>query len=192
LHDGIGQLLSAIKFNIELAERQEFKDPTLITKAKDQLVMAGKEIKNIILSVYPVILENAGLLPAIEELCTEIEQNSHLQINRFLEETGNRFPLKTELSMYRIIQESLNNIIKHAKASKVDIMLKRQHGIVAISVTDNGIGFNTESMTFRGNLKSLGLIRMKERVGLLNGSFYIDSEIGKGATIHIEVPIEEN
>jgi PAS domain S-box-containing protein len=189
LHDGIGQLLSAVKFTIELAEKQK-DNAAHLEKAKSLVAVAGKEIKNIVLSLHPTVLENHGLLAALNTLCDDIEHGSGLVTSRQFSGIETRFEPKLELAIYRIVQESLNNVVKHARAMEARIEVHKQDSVIDIVISDNGKGFSVELLNSGSNKHATGILKMRERVKLLNGSLSIESNAGKGTEITIDIPYE--
>lgn len=189
LHDGIGQLLSAIKFNIELFEKTQEKDEKSLQKSKQLVSKAGIELKNIIYALHPSFLDSYGLPVAVKSLCDEVMNSTDLTIYFSTKGIEKRLNSKIELFSYRIIQEALNNTVKHSGAGSAEVKLYLNYGFLFIHVKDNGKGFDIKKFNADNGNKSFGLLCMKERVEMLKGNFQIDSKINSGTEIYIEIPV---
>ncbi|MGE5498229.1 MAG: PAS domain S-box protein [Syntrophothermus sp.] len=190
LHDSVGQMLSAIKFNIEVYEKSNKIDSPQLKESKKLITATGQELKNIIHSLRPLSIDNYGLAPSLELLVSEIKKAGSL--NLYYETNGqiDRLDQKSELNIYRIIQEALNNIVKHSHAEKAELILASREKLLTIIVRDNGRGFNINDLAaYSQDNPSFGLINMKERVGMLSGNIQIVSAPEKGTEITIEIPV---
>ena len=195
LHDGIAQTVSAVKMRAEVALMQQKKNDTTEVKASLESIIdiaqgAVEEIRRISRNLRPSMLDNLGILPTVSWLCREFESSYPLvkieeQID--LKEDDVSIPLKTVV--FRILQESLNNVAKHSQATLVRLSLTRADGRIDVTVADNGSGFDMKKVLndekpFRG----LGLTSMKERAELLNGTFLLESHKGEGTTVRASWP----
>jgi signal transduction histidine kinase len=184
LHDGLGQSLIAQKLRLESIKLPENgKTLALIEDLKlcsDKLVDEVRRISN---DLMPAQLMQFGIVPALRQHCDEISHLSGIDVS--FEATGNFDTMrrKAKTYLFRIIQEALNNMVKHAgtKSAVVELVQTREH--IFVSISDNGKGFNTEKPG-PGN----GLNNMRERTLLLGGTFSITSHPGKGTTIEIQIP----
>lgn len=195
LHDHIGQILTSLKINIEVIEsllKSTDAEPGFhIKAAKKKVISAIKDIKNISHGLKPGLLDFLGLVSSLEGLFSEIQENTSIQqIEFFHRNVSKRFDPEKELVIYRIAQEALNNIVKHARAKNVFVSLVKNGKVLSLSVEDDGAGFDRD-----GALKiskwqgAFGLIIMRERAIQLNGTFAIESQIGKGTHVLAEIPI---
>lgn len=191
LHDGIGQIISAIKFNIEAYEKTSLTELAPLQKSKQLLAQAGTELKNIIYALHPTFLDNYGLPAALKVLCDEVTESSNIRTFLNTNEINGRFSRKIELYTFRIVQEALNNIMKHSKASKAEISVFVRNKVFNISIKDDGIGFDVDNVYFSSNKKAFGLMSIKERVKMLEGNIQIDSKKSLGSEILIEIPLKE-
>ncbi len=188
LHDGIGQNLLLMKLKLQNLQdnlpRQEKDD---VKKIIDSLEKTIADLKNIILDLKPRILEEMGLIPALRTLCHRISVET--SINGTVDFSGleERLNSKTEVAIYRIIQEALNNIIKHSGANEFNIQLINTDNILRLMISDDGRGFAEKDKI---NSRGIGLMNMRERVENMKGSFKIDSDIGKGTLLVFEIPKE--
>lgn len=188
LHDGIGGLMSMIKLQFtnfkkshtEIQQNEEYND------ALNLLNTASQDIRKISHALMPSALERLGLIDATEQFCTQMQQSSNIEIDFQYYNLENRLPQKMELLIYRMIQELLNNIIKYADAKEVLVQLTKNENLISLTVEDDGKGFDVSAIK---NKDGIGLNSMQQRIALLNGKMDIDSAIGKGTSIHIELPL---
>jgi signal transduction histidine kinase len=184
LHDGLGQSLIAQKLRLESLKLPETPETTALLyemkQCSDNLVEDVRRISN---DLMPAQLTQFGIIPALRQHCDEVSRYSGIEVA--FDSTGNFDTMrrKTKTYLFRIIQEALNNLVKHAesKSAVVEIIKTREHYFLSIS--DEGKGFDTEK-PFHGN----GLNNMRERTLLLGGIFSITSQPGQGTTIEIQIP----
>ncbi|UCD91156.1 MAG: PAS domain S-box protein, partial [Desulfobacterales bacterium] len=194
LHDHVGQMLTSLKIGLEVMDDQfnasESELASHIKAAKETAVGAIKDIKNISHGLKPSMLDALGLVASLRELFNEIQGKTDLQINFFYQDIPKRFAKEKELTFYRIAQEALNNIIKHAKAKNVFVNLNKKDGVLLFSVEDDGVGFDQDRLLSAPRSKGpLGLIIMQERAVQIGGEFILDSKMGKGTHVLVEIPI---
>ena len=184
LHDSLGQLLTASKLNLSSLEDQHISNNKLYTDTVKLLDQSSEELRNISFNIMPAALIKYGLKSAIEEIIHRINNNKteiNFKSNGF-EKPLNKVP---EIIIYRIVQEILNNIMKHANASTVNIHLGKDRNITTLSIDDNGIGMEDfESYKNRG----LGWKSVFSRVEMLNGNIKVKTKANKGTKIHIVFP----
>ena len=182
LHDGVIQLLGAT-----LHRLRSPASATLSITAEDLLVRAINETRRITYSLRPTILDDLGLVAAIQSFCAEFDERSKkktkLNFNEFLKP----FDPKVELAVYRIVVEALSNIEKHSQASQVFIDLQAHSSDILLKISDSGKGFNYEKISKANN--GLGLLHMKERAFGVGGSALIESNVGQGTVITVKVPM---
>ncbi len=192
LHDDVGQQLSAIQIGLSLL----VDDLALEAELKDRAVHLSESLKHSILSVRqlavglrPSTLQSLGLLKTVQSLVDRVANAAGLKIGFFPAGMDERkFDDVLSINIYRIIQESLNNIIKHSGASKASVALECDGKNLHVRIEDNGAGFDPENVRYREKSK-LGLLGIKERIELLEGHFSIQSESGKGTEIVLYVPL---
>ncbi|HEX7633928.1 MAG TPA: PAS domain-containing protein [Noviherbaspirillum sp.] len=195
MHDDLGQLLTAMKMDLSvLAQhlpRNDAKDAKLLKlldNINDLVNAMVTSVRRIISDLPPKILDDAGLFDALVLLGKNFEKRYQIKCRVHLpDEVAPAFEQKTAASVYRMIQESLNNVAKHACATEVDIrvILTEKHAM--LSIADNGKGFSAADLHKAG---SFGLIGMRERVASLNGKIRIESADHAGATIYISIPLD--
>jgi PAS domain S-box-containing protein len=194
LHDHIGQTLTSLKMDIEMIhgklkpEQRELG--ARITAAQEKAIQAIKDIRNISRGLRPGMLDALGLVSSLRELFNEIQQQTDIEIRFFSRGIPERFAPEKELTIYRIVQEAMTNIIRHAKAKNVFVNLVKKDENLSLSVEDDGIGFDQDKvMTFSKKGGPLGLLIMRERAEQLDGEFTLESQIGKGTHVLVEIPL---
>ena len=195
LHDGLGQLLTSVSYTTQEFQNLDAsnidKKDELINKIQEQIDQAISESKNLAHNLIPIVLKDFGLIVAIQNLINRANEmyDIHFIFNAF--DYNERIDVKLEKALYRICQESLNNIVKHSKAKNAHFQIFKQDEQIVLVIDDDGIGFNYKPLKEQSS-KGIGLVSMRERVHAFEGTFGIDSELGKGTEIIIEVPINKN
>ena len=189
LHDGLGPLLSAVKYNLSgLSHKLDSlsnEEKLVFQKTMNMLDESCKEVRQVSHNIMPHSLLKKGLGNAIREFISKID-NKNLQVHLYLSGLDNSIDPKVEIAAYRIIQESINNVIKHADATKLDITLSRDDEGLSGAVEDNGKGFDVNKA---GNIEGgIGLRNMLSRVQFLHGHLEIDSRPGNGTLIAFHIP----
>jgi signal transduction histidine kinase len=189
LHDGLGGMLSGVKLtlsamkgNIILPE----ESARLFTKAFEQLDSSIGEMRRVAHNMMPEALVKLGLQQALQDYCDGINEAKSLHVNCEFHGLENRLDNSTEIIVYRIVQELLNNIIKHANAGNVLVQVIKKDTELDITVEDNGIGFTKEEALIK---KGAGLKNIQSRVDYLKGDLDIKSTPGKGTSVHINCTV---
>jgi len=214
LHDSVIQALIAIWYRLQRISPTYNSHPAdwygEIANLTNILGNQIQDIRRILSGLRPMILDNYGLIPAIKSYTNEIQEKhsipiglhfdlntlerqnkpTHESLGSFTPNQGDnlRLPPQTEIALFRILQEALTNIIKHATATSVDVELLVRKEDIRLTVRDNGTGFNQSSLVSSQNYNHLGLAGMQERALLLGGNCIIDSQPGKGTWISVKVP----
>ncbi len=197
LHDSVAASLSAIRYNIEKIFGQ--MEPNELTRAgsrelgfKVQQVM--EETRRIMSNLRPAVLDDLGLIPAINWFHREFQKTySGVSVEKEIDIKENEIPDSLRTPIFRILQEALNNIAKHSKATFVHLSLQKSDGRIELDIRDNGQGFDIDAKAPAGDPRSgLGLVSMRERAELSGGSLDIESSEGKGTTIRASWPQAEN
>ena len=194
IHDELGQILVAIKIDLgllSLKANQHFEKNTSVdftTQLEHLADLVDKTIKTtrrIMTDLRPEILDVLGIKDALKQHLTKFAERNELKCT--FEDKSSFFELDAQqsLTLFRILQESLTNIVKHAKASEVRVKLLQANDSLQLTISDNGIGFNSQSAA---KMESYGLIGMKERAFLINGNLTVTSKKNAGTTIKIEIP----
>ena len=194
IHDGPAQSMANIVLRTEIAERlihnQQMNEA--LRELKDLKTMIRQslaDVRQIIFDLRPMALDDLGLLPTLRKFLPEMAERAGLQVNLNMKGRERRFPTGMEVAIFRMIQEIINNVVKHARATKVQVMVEFAEASIKVLVQDNGVGFEKEKVM--NNREKLGLIGMKERIQLLEGTYEIDSKPNMGTTIRLQVPIKE-
>ncbi len=193
LHDHLGQQLIAMRLKLEILKRTSGEDERIV-KQIDELLQVTKKIDSdvdfLAWNIRPSALDDIGLVAALDRYVHEWSKLFGISVDFDASRLSpQRFAPEAETNLYRIVQEALNNVAKHAGAKSVDILLKSRDGSVVMIIEDNGGGFSPERLVLKGkNAKGMGLIGMRERAALIGGTLEIESAKGKGTTIYIKIP----
>jgi signal transduction histidine kinase len=189
LHDSIGQMMSAAKMNLSAFESEmkfQDKEQQLAFEKIIQLVDEScKEVRNVSHNMMPNALLKNSLASAIREFIDKLDQKK-LQVHLFTEGLDERLDSNVETVFYRVVQECVNNVIKHAAATTLDISLIRDQDGISATIEDNGAGFN---MSDKEKLNGLGLKNIITRIESLKGTVEFDSTPGKGTLVALHVPV---
>jgi PAS domain S-box-containing protein len=196
LHDSIGGKLTGIKYSLEkIISELEDVSVSFETSLKDILSIIQstiEETQRITKNLHPSILDDLGLFAAIRETCREFrEVYSDTQITNNFELDENEIPPSLKILIYRIVQEAINNVVKHSGADTLELSLASNKRIIELTIEDNGKGFNLQKV-FQDNRhkRGLGLQTIRERTELFNGSLDIKSNREKGTTIRAKWPMQ--
>ncbi len=185
LHDSLGQMLSTARLNVSSLSGSIPKDDEVVLATSLKIIDdACEEVRNISHNMMPTALIRLGLIPAIEEMVSEINGSNQLAA-QFITNTTMRFSETKEITIYRIVQEVVNNMIKHAKASEIVISMNLVDEKIQLSIKDNGTGFDTILVS---QSTGLGWKNIYSRVGMLEGTINIDSFPGNGTTVNVFFP----
>jgi signal transduction histidine kinase len=190
IHDEAGQFLACVHIALEEiardlptnSRRQIEEVRRLLDKVEGQLRRLSHELR-------PTILDDLGLLPALEFLANGVSKRAGLPITVEGRRDG-RLPATVETALYRAVQEALNNATKHAQAKHASILIERQGGAVRCLIKDDGVGFDVSATMARKGQPSLGLLGIRERIAVLGGKLEIHSKPGQGTEMVITVPVE--
>jgi PAS domain S-box-containing protein len=192
LHDSIGQSLSAIKFSLEntlrrcdQCERQQNEED--LAKVVDKLRAAISEVRDISMGLRPSMLDDLGLIATISWFCREFQaRHPAIRLNRCVDADEGDIPDDLKVVIFRILQEAINNIAKHAGATHVSVDLVRRAGTLTMRIMDNGQGIAPEALRAE---RGLGLSSMTERARLSSGDLTVESRPGRGTVIQVVWPL---
>lgn len=193
IHDNIGQALSFIKLNLNTVDGRlpdDVRDKLI--ESKNLLSKSIQDLRDIARSLSPDFMNEIGLTGAIQQQLQLLEKTGEYKTSLSIDGDVYKNEQQRELVVYRIVQELLNNIMKHADASEVNINMQYHTDKLIISVTDNGKGFDTELLKAEENNTGLGLRNMLNRMTLISGFITISSKPGTGTTAIIELPRAPN
>jgi signal transduction histidine kinase len=194
LHDETSQTLVSLNANLEAAIAKLPTDAAqaeaLLRKTQRQSVNILEEMHRLIYELRPVILDDLGLVTAIQWLVENSLQQSGIAVNFKAKGRVRRLDNQLAITLFRVIQEATNNIARHADAKSVNISLYFMKSLIKITVTDDGRGFDVEeAINTKDKPRGLGILGMKERVLLMKGNIEIRSRPGDGTEIDIEMPL---
>lgn len=189
LHDGINQLLVSSRCHLELLgnklQNEDLK--AHLNKSQHSLMRAIEEVRHISHQLRPSSLDDIGLEAALSSLLLDFQAHSGIEVETLFTTQPGKLKSEAATTLYRVVQESLNNIEKHAQATKVTVIAQQIGNVLQLLIQDNGVGFNTyKAMEKRG----IGLRNMRERVEFIGGDFELMSEIGLGTEITVLLTLE--
>ena len=192
LHDESGQLLTALSVQLGLLDRS-VDQPEALRQRIDELKNTAKKIQEnlhkLAVNLRPASLDHLGLVTTLRQYIAEFNRQYELPVDfEAVGMEGRRLSIDMETALFRIIQESLTNVVLHAHATRVDVLLSLHNQHVVAIIEDDGIGFLDSSPGLEGHL---GLFGMRERIEMLGGLFTIESSPGKGTTVRAEVPCND-
>jgi len=191
LHDEAGQLLAAVHLALDQVVRDV--DPLVqrrLGEVKGLLDEVGQQMRRLSHELRPTILDDLGLVPAIEFLAEGVAKRSGLRVS--IQSTRrNRLPATLETILYRVVQEALQNVAKHARATSVKIRLQDSGKAVRCFIVDDGVGFNPGSSKAEAQERGFGLLGMREKLQPLGGTVRIDSAPEQGTKLSIVIPKED-
>jgi signal transduction histidine kinase/ligand-binding sensor domain-containing protein len=191
LHDGLSQTLVIIK-NRALLSLSKQHDPNYTLEQLREISEASTEaideVKEIIYDLRPIQLDRLGLTGAVEDIAEKITEINNLRLSKEVANIDNIFLKQSENSIYRIVQEGLNNVVKHSKATAIELSVGKERAEIKIIIQDDGEGFEPDSV--KGNRRKIGfgLLGMSERAKLLGGQTVIESAKGAGTKVSIVLP----
>ena len=196
LHDETSQSLTSLKVALRAVEAA-LPTEELRTRLEEIRKLAGgtlEEVGRLARGLHPSVLDDLGFKPAVQKLTRDFSRAHELKIDIHVGygSGGERLPLMIETTLYRILQEALTNVVKHAKASTISIVVERRATKVSMIIEDDGIGFDVEAMALnRGVTESggLGLHGMRERASLLKGDLTIESTESGGTSLYVSIPL---
>jgi len=187
LHDETGQALTSILLGLKPLEQSAATDEARaeVASVRELVVSTLQDVRRLAVELRPSALDDFGLVPAVERLAETFREHTGIRVDLEAQLDEERLASVVETALYRIVQEALTNVVKHAGAQRVSILLTRKPGGVAAVIEDDGRGFDPEATREDG----LGLLGMRERVGLVGGRLRIEAAPGAGTTLVAEVPL---
>ena len=187
LHDETGQALTSILLGLAAVERSESAEAAHAAAAalRELVVETLQNVRRLAVELRPSALDDFGLEPALRRLGQTVREGGELDVQVEARLGAQRLPADVETALYRIVQEALTNVVKHADARHVSIVLTRKQASVLVMIEDDGRGFDPT----RPSVAGLGLQGMRERVELLDGSFQVEAAPRTGTTLIVELPV---
>jgi signal transduction histidine kinase len=188
LHDETGQALTSILLGLKTLEESNQTDESraAVSDLRELVVSTLQDVRRLAVELRPASLDDFGLVPAIERLRDLVSEQSTVSMEVHSQLGDQRLPAETETALYRIVQEALTNVLKHADARRVTVSLRRSDKAVTLVVQDDGEGFDPASVRDGG----VGLLGMRERTALLGGRLTVESSNGAGTMLTVEIPIQ--
>ncbi|HSC48704.1 MAG TPA: GAF domain-containing protein [Gaiellaceae bacterium] len=181
LHDETGQALTSILLGLKQLEGA--KSPEALEGLRELVVATLQDVRRLAVELRPKVLDDFGLVPALERLTQNFAEHTGIAVDLEASAITERLPMEVETAIYRIVQEALTNVVKHARAQRVSVLLTRANGRIKAVIEDDGTGFD-QNATDGG----IGLIGMRERIELLDGSLAVETTPTSGTTVAVEVP----
>jgi signal transduction histidine kinase len=154
---------------------------------------ALRQVRTLLFDLRPVILETQGLVPALESYARRLREAEGINVVLNAEGEFGRLSHNADVAVFSIVQEAITNAKKHARASRIDIDVAPENGELVVVIRDDGVGFNTTSVTDGYDERgSLGMLNMRERAEIVAGSLTISSGAGKGTTVALRLPLAPN
>jgi signal transduction histidine kinase len=190
LHDELGQSLTAIKINLQLSQRLKDKALAAINLENIHIVEdALQQVRRLATNLRPSMLDDLGLAAALQWITEQSANRSGFSVTFHHVRSQPRLAADIETACFRIVQEALTNIARHAQAKQVEIALDRDDDQVTLRITDDGCGFNLDEMRVRAVAgDSIGVLGMQERATLVGGELTIESAPGQGSTVQFQAP----
>ncbi len=192
LHDDLGQALTSAKLQLAFVRKKlpegEQELQADCDSAIQHLVQVLEKVRNLSRDLNPIIVEDLGFRAALQWLVDGFARTTGARVSMTVDEIDPLISKEAAVVLYRIFQETLTNIGRHADAKKVSVMIRKQDGDISFSVTDDGKGFKAAEAT-SGKFAGLGLLTMRERVHMLGGKFHLSSESGSGTRLSFSIPI---
>lgn len=188
LHDGVGQMMSAAKMNLSAYEADADIQAPAHKQALEKIIglvdESCREVRSVSHAMMPDVLLKKGLAAALQDFTDKLD-TQRLQIGLYTEGLDESVPANVSMILYRVLQEAVNNVIKHAKATRLDISVVKDAEGIHATIEDNGIGFNSNDPGFR---EGMGLQNIRSRVSFLKGTVDVDSGEGRGTVLVVEIP----
>jgi two-component system sensor histidine kinase DegS len=193
MHDGPAQALTNLILQAEICERLFESDPerarTELANLRNAVAGTFQKVKVLIMTLRPMMLDDLGVVPTLRRYVDNFSDNSGVSANLMVTGKERRLESHKEVTIFRIVQELLNNAVEQAHATNVQITLDIGDDRAYVSVEDNGSGFELTDSLNSPDADKLGLVTMRERVEMLGGQLYFDSGLGRGTKVSFEFPV---
>jgi signal transduction histidine kinase len=188
LHDETGQALTSILLGLKALEETAGTErfPAALAELREQVVATLQDVRRLAVELRPKALDDFGLVPALERLVGTFAEQTGIETHLESRLQEARLASEIETVLYRVVQEALTNVVKHARAEHVSVLLHAKPGRVAVVIEDDGRGFAADTLSGDG----IGLVGMRERIALVGGRLELETSEGRGTTIVVEVPAE--
>lgn len=196
IHDGPAQSMANLVLRVEICEKLLGRDPKAVKAELADLKAMVKDslndVRKIIFDLRPMVLDDLGIVPALKRYISEFQKRCDLVIDlQVLGGVQKRLGSTLEIAIFRIIQEALNNVFKHAQTDRATVFIEQSRDFINLRIQDDGRGFDQEKVLGNVDSDSYGLIGIRERVELLEGKFKLNTAPRRGTNLRIQIPIEE-
>ncbi len=195
IHDGPAQVFANVILKSELCEKlidiDKEKAKQELNSLKETMRSSLKDVRKIIYDLRPMSLDDLGLVPTVEQLVDKFSNDTNIFVEFNVFGTAEKLIPTIELTIFRIVQEALTNVRKHAKATMVSVKIEYLKKSIRLVINDNGVGFDIKLNKIFNENNGYGLLSMQERVELLNGKFEIISKSEEGTKIQVIIPINQ-
>lgn len=192
LHDDTGQALTLILVRLQLIENMT-RDAEVrreLAELRELVVDTLDGVRRLAVQLGPSVLEDLGLRSGLEWLVDRVREEAGLQIELTLDTDDDQVPATTAIAVFRVAQEALTNVVRHARATRAELHLSAEGGVLTLAVSDDGVGFDVDEARARP-AASVGLFGMAERVALVGGTIEVVSRKGAGTRVIVRVPVRE-
>ncbi len=193
LHDDLGQALTAVKLDLGLIERRLDPDSPVreyLREAREQVGTVLQTVRNLSQLLRPAVLDDLGLVPAIQSYSKRFSERTQIPVTLAAPPAETRLPRAIEVALYRVLQEALTNVARHAQAGRVDVRLTVDAEAAMLTIQDDGCGFEAGSFLRTPPAEhGMGVIGMRERVATYGGRFTIESRRGAGTRVELTIPL---
>jgi signal transduction histidine kinase len=191
LHDKVGQELAALILGLKTVRKSAKRRAAVVALGRLERIAEaiGEDVHNLAADLRPSALDDFGVARALGNYAEDWASRAGISVDFHASGLdGVRFPTEVETTAYRVVQEALANVVKHARARHVSVLLERQAGDLIVIVEDDGAGFELDGHR-NGHNRGLGLGVIKERAGLVNGTVEIETAAGQGTTVFLKIPL---
>jgi signal transduction histidine kinase len=196
LHDGVGQVLTAIKMDLGMIERSSTVDPhelqLRVREAREQVTELLQEVRTMSQLLRPSMLDDFGLVPTLQWLVEKFTARTRIAVDLHTPPAETRLPPAIEVLLYRVTQEAMTNVVKHAHATHVEVTFEVRDGHATLIVADDGVGFDIERFRRTPAAGGVGLLGMRERVAYYHGRIEFKSRPQAGMRIVLSIPIGDS
>jgi signal transduction histidine kinase len=192
LHDTLGQSLTLLQLGLDGVAQSSFDKDGLRQRIVALKVLAtdvGRDVSRLAWEIRPTALDDLGLQTAIRSLLETWSERANIRFDLHIAIDEQRLPIDTETTLYRVLQEALTNVVRHAGATKVTVILTGADRQVTMVIEDDGRGFGDGAADPPPLLRRLGLVGMRERLSMVNGSIELETGPGRGTTVFVRVPV---
>ena len=193
MHDGPAQRLTNLILQAEICERLFESDPERaraeLANLRNAVAGTFKKVRGFILTLRPMMLDDLGVIPTLRRYADSFADNSGVSTHLMVTGKERRLESHKEVTIFRLVQELLNNAVEYAHASNIQVTMDIDDDLATIAVEDNGSGFDLSDTLTSADADKLGLATMRERVEMLGGQLYFDSDLGRGTKISFELPV---